>query len=344
MGGMKWSVTNVLMGINIALFLIMGICGVSLFAPSTEQIIAWGGNSMELASQGQSWRLLTSMFVHIGLLHLAMNMYALFYIGRYLEPILGKVRFLAAYVTAGLLSGLASLWWYQDHGIVSAGASGAIFGMFGVFLALLTTRLISERVRMALLKSTVAYVGYNIVFGITRSGVDNAAHIGGLLGGVAIGYLLHWTLSTGLKKQLQLATFAFFAVLIVVGDLGLTSGYQESDARRFKHLMQEFVSIETRVNELIDSYNKSNLLVMRVHYDKEILKTWDECKGLAKEAERLKLKGDFSKRRNTFVKWANLSARRYELFSQSLSENTTKYDTEIEHIDKEIESLLQQYS
>src|SRR5689334_12007874 len=92
-------------------------------------------------------RMITNVFVHIGILHLLFNMYGLYFVGRFLEPMLGKVRYITAYFCAGVIASLVSLYWHRNENIVSAGASGAIFGMYGVFLALLTTHLIPKSVR-----------------------------------------------------------------------------------------------------------------------------------------------------------------------------------------------------
>ncbi|NGX38628.1 MAG: Rhomboid protease GluP [Chlamydiae bacterium] len=186
-------ITTLLIAINIAFFALMMVSGVSLFAPTTTDIFLWGGSFGEAILLGQWWRLFTCMFIHIGVMHLVMNMYSLFYIGSYLEPLLGKTRFLVAYLATGLIASLMSFWWHLHSGIVGAGASGAIFGMFGVFLAFLTTKLIPKVARDALLKNIGIFVAYNLLYGL-RQGVDNSAHIGGLLSGIVIGYLLYFTL------------------------------------------------------------------------------------------------------------------------------------------------------
>jgi len=103
-----------------------------------------------------------------------MNMYALLYISLLLEPHLGRTRFLTVYLLTGLTASLASLWWHNLT--ISAGASGAIFGMYGVFLSMHTTNLIEKSARKALLTSIAVFVGYNILNGLKpNSGIDNAA-------------------------------------------------------------------------------------------------------------------------------------------------------------------------
>jgi len=158
----------------------MIISGVHFFMPENQSLLDWGANFKPLTLAGQWWRLFTAIFLHIGIFHLLFNMYALFYIGLLLEPYLGKARFLAAYLISGIAASITSLWW--NDLIISAGASGAIFGMYGVFLSLLSTNLLDKSVKKALLTSIAIFVVYNLLNGLKQgSGIDNAAHIGGLV-------------------------------------------------------------------------------------------------------------------------------------------------------------------
>ena len=187
-------VTPLLMYANIAVFLLMALSGVSILTPDTLSLLRWGANFKLLTDgQGEWWRLLSSCFVHIGILHLLFNMYALLYIGLLLEPILGRTRFIGAYLLTGILASMVSLSW--NDFAVSAGASGAIFGMYGVFLALLTTDLIEKAARKPLLASIGVFVCFNLLYGM-KAGVDNAAHVGGLVSGFVLGIAF----IPGLKK------------------------------------------------------------------------------------------------------------------------------------------------
>lgn len=178
-------ITPIIIDLNVLIFILMILNGADFMSPSGEILLQWGANFRPYTLAGEGWRLLTACFLHIGVLHLFMNMYALLYIGILLEPFLGKARFITAYLMSGLTGSLLSLWWHDAT--ISAGASGAIFGMEGLFLALLTTDLIDKNVRKDLLSSTISFVGFNLAFGLIGM-IDNAGHIGGLLGGLAIGY------------------------------------------------------------------------------------------------------------------------------------------------------------
>ncbi|WP_315814125.1 rhomboid family intramembrane serine protease [Paraflavitalea speifideaquila] len=135
-------VTPILIGINVLIFILMAIDGAHILQPDSEVLIKWGANFRPMTLDGQWWRLITCCFVHIGIFHLALNMYALTYIGVALEPFLGPARLLTAYLLTGIASSTTSLWWHDLS--VSAGASGAIFGLYGVFFAMLTTSLIEK--------------------------------------------------------------------------------------------------------------------------------------------------------------------------------------------------------
>ena len=114
-------------------------------------------------------------------------MYGLLFVGMFLEPVLGKTKFLVSYLVAGILASVASLWWYEAT--ISVGASGAIFGMYGLFLAFMLTKIFHPDFSKSFLLSTVVFVGFNLLMGLT-GGIDNAAHIGGLISGFIIGLVL----------------------------------------------------------------------------------------------------------------------------------------------------------
>ncbi|MBL7745143.1 MAG: rhomboid family intramembrane serine protease [Chitinophagaceae bacterium] len=198
-------VTYGIMAINIVVFVLMVTGGVSFITPTGIDIIRWGANFSPLTLSGDWWRLITCFFVHIGIIHLVLNMYALYMAGVYLEPLLGKTRYIVAYVCTGVLASLASLWWHKDP-VPSAGASGAIFGLYGVFLAFLTTKFLPRQIRKGLLQSIGVFVVYNLIYGM-KSGIDNAAHIGGLISGLVIGYLYYMTIKAdnAEKKKIPLA-------------------------------------------------------------------------------------------------------------------------------------------
>lgn len=209
-------VTYGLIAINVLVFIAMVASGVGIMDPTVEELINWGGNLRAMTANGEWWRLITSTFVHIGIIHLALNMYALLSLGMYLEPIMGRWKFLAAYMSTGLLASATSTWWHDNT--VSAGASGAVFGIAGVWLALLTTNFIDKKMRGGLLQSMAIFVGYNLLYGL-KGGVDNAAHIGGLVSGFLFGYL--YLMMQRNERQIRFYPVAAIAAAIIVSMLVL---------------------------------------------------------------------------------------------------------------------------
>ena len=184
-------VTPLLVGLNVIVFMLMLTAGAGLFQVNPLVALRWGSNYGPLTlGHGQWWRLLTSTFIHFGLIHIVVNMIALAQAGPIVERLFGSKRFLLLYLGAGLYGEVASLWWHPMAN--GAGASGAIFGVFGGLLAFaLNPR---NAVPVAVMKSirarTIPIVLFNLGLGLLYLNIDNAAHVGGLLGGIAMGILL----------------------------------------------------------------------------------------------------------------------------------------------------------
>jgi len=191
--------TYILVGINCLVFLGMLLGGVSVVAPTPEQLLAWGADyGPYVLVLGEWWRLLTATFVHVGLIHLATNMWCLWNLGLLGEPLMGPFGMLAAYVLTGVAGNLLSTAVHPgvpggSGGIVGAGASGAVFGLAGALIVLLKSPLLPlppaevQRLR----KSVIWFAVLNFVIGagtwIARTSlqIDNMAHLGGFLSGLA---------------------------------------------------------------------------------------------------------------------------------------------------------------
>lgn len=182
--------TPLLVEANILLFALMVLWGVNPLMPKPEQVIAWGGNFGPRTLDGQEWRLVACCFLHFGLLHLGLNMWVLSTAGPLVERMLGNLGFLILYLAAGVGGSLASVTWHPMA--VGAGASGAVFGVYGALLALLLRahRSIPSAAVTPLRNSGLAFVGGSLFIGATQPGIDNAAHIGGLVTGFGIGLVM----------------------------------------------------------------------------------------------------------------------------------------------------------
>lgn len=182
-------ITPIILDLNILIFITMTIAGVKVYKPDVIDIVNWGGNVRALTIDNfQYWRLITNCFIHIGVIHLFMNCIGFVFAAIFIERILGRLRFLSLYIFCGVIASLTSVFWYDN--IVSAGASGAIFGLYGFFLTMLIfVKKEDRKMNRGIIISILIYVGYNLLYGLT-GGVDNAAHIGGLLSGVGVGTVL----------------------------------------------------------------------------------------------------------------------------------------------------------
>jgi len=171
----------------------MGASGVNLLAPTGADLIAWGSNYSPLVPN-QPWRLLTSVFLHGGPAHLLLNLSALLLLGILAEAKVGRWLWLLAYVVSGIGGSVASWWWHHLHGGNSVGASGAIFGLYGLLLAFLLTRTYfrSRQERASIIGLLLYFALGSLVGGLEGPTTDNAAHLGGLLTGFVVGLLAGW--------------------------------------------------------------------------------------------------------------------------------------------------------
>jgi len=185
---------------NAMVFLAMLSAGADLWQPRDELLLHFGADLGILTRHGQWWRLLTAAFVHIGLIHIGMNMLVLALAGPFVERLLGHAGFLITYLLAGLAGSLASVAWNPT--VTSAGASGAIFGVYGAMMGFVVLRRdsIGRQSVRGLLSSAALFIGYNVVFAMTAgSHIDLAAHLGGVAGGFVCGLIQsqHLTVETG---------------------------------------------------------------------------------------------------------------------------------------------------
>ncbi len=203
--------TLAIIGINAAVYIAMGLSGASWTQPSIAYAIRWGADYGPLTLSTQPWRLVTSMFVHFGFLHIFFNMWCLYRLGISLEYLMGRKTFIATYLVSGLTASVVSVAWAPFR--VSAGASGAIFGVAGSFAMYMFVRKIPPipgSVRQTR-GSLAIFIIYNLVEGAANVGIDNAAHVGGLMAGLLLGLIIPPVVK--LRKQ-EFAELAAPAVLM----------------------------------------------------------------------------------------------------------------------------------
>jgi membrane associated rhomboid family serine protease/Flp pilus assembly protein TadD len=184
------TLTQVLFGANLAVFLAMALASGTVMDFSGKTILAFGANYGPYTLSGDWWRLFTYMFLHGGLIHIAFNMWCLWDLGALAESLYGRWTFLCVYLLTGIAAGISSVGW--NPGVLSVGASGAIFGLAGALISsfyLGEFSLPSFALR-GTLTSLLFFAGFNLLFGRMFSGVDNAAHVGGLVSGLILGALI----------------------------------------------------------------------------------------------------------------------------------------------------------
>jgi rhomboid protease GluP len=233
-----------LIAINLAIFVFMLFGGVSWDKPTTADLLGWGAEFGPRTLHGQWWRLLTSMFVHIGMMHVVYNMLAFAYAGPMVERMFGNVGFLALYLISGIGGGLLAL--FTDAMVVHAGASGAVFGVYGALLAQIVKqgRTMPPHVTAQLRAIGLAFVIYNLVNSL-RPGISMAAHLGGLATGFLCGLLLAKPLTHDAQEERSggaIMVLGLGAVLLLGGVVGAQARYPRLD--RLQELQSRFALLD----------------------------------------------------------------------------------------------------
>jgi rhomboid protease GluP len=211
----SFPVTIALIAANALVFAAMVLRGVSFMEPTPQQAIAFGADFGPLTLNGQWWRLVTSMFVHFGIIHIGLNMWCLWNLGRAAEALMGRFSYLLAYFVSGIFGSIASVYWHPQA--AGAGASGAIFGMAGVLVSFVYLKKTPAhlQVNSKMLGSLGTFIAYNLIFGAAIPGISNAAHIGGLVMGLAVGALLPSASADESSRRTRLSLVTAISVIVL---------------------------------------------------------------------------------------------------------------------------------
>ncbi|MGI4849591.1 MAG: rhomboid family intramembrane serine protease [Janthinobacterium lividum] len=184
-------VTITLILLNTAVWAATIALGASAYQPSSAFLLTWGGNAASEVQHGQWWRLLSAIFLHGGVKHLAMNMLGLAYAGTAVERIYGKRQYLLLYLACGMAGSALSLH-FSAQQAVSVGASGAVFGVAAAYLVSIMQhgKLLPKAYTRHALWSLGFFIVYSLLQGLLDTGIDNAAHIGGLAAGSLLALVL----------------------------------------------------------------------------------------------------------------------------------------------------------
>jgi rhomboid protease GluP len=215
------NLTQVIFGINAAVFLGMALGGSTIMDFSVQETIRWGANWGPLTVNGEWWRLLTAVFVHGGIIHIGFNMWCLWNLGALAESLYGPWTYAIIYLLCGIGSSLTSVTWHP--GVPSVGASGAIFGLAGALIAAfkLGEFSVPKAALSGTLRSLGAFVFYNLVLGFALPGVDYAAHIGGLVTGLIIGAFVALVAPQRDHAGRRIMIFLVFFLALAAGAAGL---------------------------------------------------------------------------------------------------------------------------
>lgn len=336
-------ITPLLIAINIVIFIIMIVSGVHFMQPDSQDLLMWGANFRPMTMEGEWWRLFTACFLHIGLVHLLLNMYALFYIGLILEPILGKVRFLSVYLISGVAASLTSLWW--NDLTISAGASGAIFGMYGVFFALLTTNIVNKSMKKAFLMSISLFIIYNILNGLKPgSGIDNAAHIGGLVSGFLMGYALIPSIKKYNNNTIKLSTIGALLLALCITSYTVIQNIQPSDIVKYDKAMEQFVTMEAKAINVFQMPEDTPKEVLLQNIQDNGIRTWEEMKSLLDSCDSYNVPEPIKERNSTLKMYCDLRLKNYKLIYKAINEDTEQYNATIEENERMTEALIKKLS
>ena len=317
-GEATMTVTLGLIGVNVVVFILMLVTGVSPLSPLVKDLIHWGADYGPLTTHGQWWRLLTAAFVHIGIIHLAMNMYVLAIIGPVTEKLFGAAGFAALYLLAGIGGNIVSLAWHPFT--TAAGASGAVFGLYGgIFGYLLLQRnsVAPEKIE-ALLRSGAGFLVFNLLFGFAKENVDVAAHLGGL----ATGFVAGCALARPVPAVMASAGFRRSMVVLVAGTVLAVAGASripKSDDLLTE--VQRFGQVESRVVPIFEQVWKESLghsisnEQFQQELDQKVLLPWNSERT---RFARLKFGKDQQPLADLLMKYMDLRAEGWTLSEKSV--------------------------
>ena len=246
-------VTLSLLAINVAVFVMMLVAGAGWWHTSNGIQLEWGANFGPATQDGQWWRLATAMFLHFGVLHLALNMWALWDVGRLVERLYGHLRFCALYLASGVIGNLLSLV-VQGNQAVSGGASGAVFSLYGALLVFLwrERRHVEPGEFRWLFGVACVFTVSTLGLGQIVPGIDNAAHIGGLVAGALIGHILARPWTPESPRSPAAAWWAGSVLLLgaamLVANIPEPS-YRLSEELRARAAIRHFLSEDQRISQ-----------------------------------------------------------------------------------------------
>lgn len=323
-------VTNILVGLNVLVYLLMVATGVDWLNPTIPSLLQWGANWGPYTTNGQGWRLLTCCFLHIGAFHLFFNMWALLSVGPLMERLLGNTGFVILYIVSGLCGSILSLRW--DPLIVSAGASGAIFGVYGAMLGFLALHKDSMPVPIYrnVWKVGVAFLVFNFIFGWSMPGIDMAAHLGGALAGFVGGLLLSQPLDehTLRMRRWRNLLLVVFATVMVAPAFFLLPKPSGPDTQWHVALF-EFLEAEDRLLKKYDHLavqaQQGDITTdfLQRFIEQEVLPVWKSWQTRLEEIAPTN--PDSVKQRQVLLSYLQTKKEGFQLMAQAISQDNEEF-------------------
>ncbi|RZK55738.1 MAG: rhomboid family intramembrane serine protease [Pedobacter sp.] len=298
----------------------------------------FGANSRELVLKGQVWRLITHQFLHGSLLHLFFNMYALAYIGLMVENKLGWKKYFAVYILSGICGGLLSIIFHEIN--YSIGASGAILGLFGAFLALLLNNSFEKNASKAMLVSTLLVCALMLLNGL-RGNTDNWAHVGGITCGFLICFILITEKIGGvfIKPQLRFATAIAVVIVFSAIVLTFTTNYEP----------KKFFALEKAFKKNSEDYAGVYSISTRLPIEERLrrvddygVKVWERNKQIVEEMNALKLNEEHSLIRGYYEKITNKTLAFTKLLYLEAADDVPQYRVKLDTTMAQINRLKEE--
>lgn len=313
-------VTPLLIGINLAVFVAMAIKGVSITDPAIDSLIRWGADFGPLTTHGQWWRLITSAFLHIGIIHILMNMYILLMIGMFVERLFGNLGFTVLYLLAGIGGNLVSVAWQPFT--VAAGASGAIFGVYGGLLGflLMQRHAVPGRSVASLSKNAAIFLGYNLVYGFTKSHVDIAAHLGGFAAGFLVGCALAQPFSAARTSRMMRSLMVSIAGLAIAAGCATRIPVADDMQSEMTHLSAVETSSLKLFNESLEKVQNGQMDAAAFDdvVQKQLLPPWN---GAKESLRKLRVSNEQQELVGRLVQYMSLRAEAWSLTAQGVRQN-----------------------
>lgn len=249
-------VTWIIVAANVAVFALMTLAGANIANPGIADLLRFGAEFGPLTLGGQPWRLFTALFVHIGIIHLLYNMIAFGYVATTVERLVGNAGFALLYLVSGLGGSLLALFW--NPMLVHAGASGAIFGIYGALLAITLTQResIPANVLGSLKRLVLMFIGYNLINSL-RPEISLAAHVGGMVAGFACGLILAQPVTKDVldrRPKRNLMAAGAGVALLFVGLLGAHVCYLNID--RLQQAYDSYDAVLLKITPVLNAAAK----------------------------------------------------------------------------------------